>query len=75
METKNTRISEQKRAKALSDHVIMSRLYREDTRKFEKERKRKIEELIATFGPDQQARLRAYQKSWDQILVPEFKAD
>ncbi|MCG8616569.1 MAG: DUF3135 domain-containing protein [Desulfobacterales bacterium] len=67
--------NENKRAEAIAEHVLMSRLYREDTRKFEEERKRKIDALIATFGPDQQARLRDYQATWDQILVPEFRAD
>ncbi|HCY86854.1 MAG TPA: hypothetical protein DHV36_17120 [Desulfobacteraceae bacterium] len=75
LKLRTTQINDSRRARAVAEHVLMSRLYREDTRKFEAERRRKIDALIATFGPAQQARLRAYQATWDQILVPEFKVD
>ena len=73
---RQTKMDDRRIAEAIANHVLLSQLYREDTNKFEEERKRKIEALISSFScPDMQAKLRMYQKSWDRILVPEFSVD
>lgn len=60
---------ENREKESLEEHARLSKLFKQDRLSFERERKRKIDEVINSAEDEEQRnRLRALQESWDKKM-------